>query len=291
MQGGAMTSTASLARYRVGDLDLTRIGYGAMQLAGPHVFGPPKDHDAAIAVLRAVVDLGINHIDTSDYYGPYVTNALIREALHPYPEDLHLVTKVGARRDEQGGWPPARTPAELREQVHDNLRHLGLDVLDVVNLRMGGFEEPEPGSIAEQFTALAELQQQGLIRHLGLSTVNAEQLAEAQSIAPVVCVQNMYNIARRADDALVDATAEQGIAFVPYFPLGGFNPVQSDTLQAVAERLGATPMATALAWLLRRSPNLMLIPGTSSVAHLRENVAAAELDLDAVAAELDAIGR
>jgi len=286
-----MTSTASLARYRVGDLDLTRIGYGAMQLAGPGVFGPPKDRDAAIAVLRAVVELGINHIDTSDYYGPYVTNEIIREALAPYPDDLHIVTKVGARRDEQGGWPPARTPAELREQVHDNLRHLGLDVLDVVNLRMGGFEEPEPGSIAEQFTALAELQQQGLIRHLGLSTVNADQLAEARSIAPVVCVQNMYNIARRADDALVDATAEQGIAFVPFFPLGGFNPLQSSTLRAVAERLGTTPLATALAWLLRRSPNLMLIPGTSSVEHLRENVAATELDLDAVAAELDAIGR
>jgi pyridoxine 4-dehydrogenase len=282
-----MTSTASLARYRVGDLDLTRIGYGAMQLAGPHVFGPPKDRDAAIRVLRAVVELGINHIDTSDYYGPYVTNELIREALAPYPEDLHIVTKVGARRDEEGGWPPARTPAELREQVHDNLRRLGLDV---VNLRMGGFDAPEPGSIAEQFTALAELQQQGLIRHLGLSTVNAEQLAEAQSIAPVVCVQNMYNIARRADDALVDSTARQGIAFVPYFPLGGFNPLQSDTLQAVADRLGTTPLATALAWLLRRSPNILLIPGTSSVEHLRENVAAAELDIDAVAAELDGLG-
>lgn len=285
-----MTSTASLARYRVGDLDLTRMGYGAMQLAGPGVFGPPKNHDAAIAVLRAVVELGINHIDTSDYYGPYVTNALIREALAPYPEDLHIVTKVGARRDEQGGWPHARTPAELREQVHDNLRRLGLDVLDVVNLRMGGFEEPEPGSIAEQFTALAELQRQGLIRHLGLSTVNADQLAEAQSIAPVACVQNMYNIARRADDALVDQTAGQGIAFVPYFPLGGFNPLQSDALQAAACRLGATPMATALAWLLRRSPNVMLIPGTSSVEHLRANVAAATLDIDAVADELDAIG-
>ena len=285
-----MTSTASLARYRVGDLDLTRIGYGAMQLAGPHVFGPPKDHDAAIRVLRAVVELGINHIDTSDYYGPYVTNELIREALAPYPEDLHIVTKVGARRDEEGGWPPARTPAELHEQVHDNLRRLGLDVLDVVNLRMGGFDAPEPGSIAEQFTALAELQQQGLIRHLGLSTVNAEQLAEAQAIAPVVCVQNMYNIARRADDALVDSTARQGIAFVPYFPLGGFNPLQSDTLQAVADRLGTSPLATALAWLLRRSPNLLLIPGTSSVEHLRENVAAAELDIDAVAAELDELG-
>jgi pyridoxine 4-dehydrogenase len=284
-----MTSTA-LATYRVGDLDLTRVGYGAMQLAGPGVFGPPKDHDAAVAVLRAAVDIGINHIDTADFYGPYVTNALIREALAPYPEGLHIVTKVGARRDEQGGWPHARTPAELREQVHDNLRHLGLDVLDVVNLRVGGLEEPEPGSIAEQFTALAELQQQGLIRHLGLSTVTAEQLAEAQSIAPVVCVQNMYNIARRADDALVDQTAREGIAFVPYFPLGGFSSLQSDGLQAAADRLGATPLATALAWLLRRSPNILLIPGTSSVEHLRENVAAAALDVDAVAAELDAIG-
>ena len=285
-----MTSTASLARYRLGDFDVTRVGYGAMQLAGPRVFGPPKDHDAAIAVLRGAVDLGINHIDTADFYGPHVTNALIREALAPYPGDLHIVTKVGARRDEQGGWPHARTPAELREQVHDNLRHLGLDVLDVVNLRVGGFEEPEPGSIAEQFTVLAELQQRGLIRHLGLSTVNADQLAEAQSIAPVVCVQNMYNIARRADDALVDATARQGIAFVPYFPLGGFDPLQSGSLQEVADRIGATPLATALAWLLRRSPNILLIPGTSSVEHLRENVAAAELDLDAVATELHAIG-
>jgi len=219
-----------------------------------------------------------------------VTNEIIREALAPYPDDLHIVTKVGARRDEEGGWPPARTPAELREQVHDNLRRLGLDVLDVVNLRMGGFEEPEPGSIAEQFTALVELQEHGLIRHIGLSTVNAEQLAEAQAIAPVVCVQNMYNIARRADDALVDATAEQGIAFVPYFPLGGFNPLQSGALEAVAAQLGTTPLATALAWLLHRSPNILLIPGTSSVEHLRENVAAAELDITAVAAELDAIG-
>jgi aryl-alcohol dehydrogenase-like predicted oxidoreductase len=278
--------------YQVADVELTRVGYGAMQLAGPGVFGPPKDHDAAIAVLRAAVELGINHIDTADYYGPYVTNELIREALAPYPDGLHIVTKVGARRDEQGGWPHARTPAELREQVHDNLRHLGLDALDVVNLRVGGFEEAEPGSIAEQFGALAELQQQGLIRHLGLSTVSAGQLAEAQSISPVVCVQNRYNIARRGDDALVDATARQGIAFVPYFPLGGFSPLQSDALEAVAERLGATPLAIALAWLLHRSPNILLIPGTSSVAHLRENVAAAGLKLpDEAIAELDAIGR
>jgi aryl-alcohol dehydrogenase-like predicted oxidoreductase len=279
-------------RYRVGDIELTRVGYGAMQLAGPGVFGPPKDHDAAIAVLREAVQLGINHIDTADFYGPYVTNELIREALAPYPDDLHIVTKVGARRDEHGGWPHARTPAELREQVHDNLRRLGLDALDVVNLRVGGFDAPEPGSIAEQFEALAELRQQGLIRHLGLSTVTAEQLTEAQSIAPVVCVQNLYNVARRHDDDLVDLTARQGIAFVPYFPLGGFSPLQSDALEAVAKRLEATPMAVALAWLRQRSPNMLLIPGTSSVAHLRENVAGAGLELPADAiAELDAIGR
>jgi len=277
--------------YRAGELELTRVGYGAMQLAGPGVFGPPKDRDGAIAVLRAAVDLGITHIDTADFYGPYITNELIREALAPYPDDLHIVTKVGARRDENGGWPHARTPAELRAAVHDNLKHLGLEVLDVVNLRVGGLEEAEPGSIAEQFGALAELQQQGLIRHLGLSTVNAEQLAEAQAIAPVVCVQNMYNLARRGDDALVDLTAAQGIAFVPYFPLGGFSPLQEDTLDAVADRLGAAPMTVALAWLLRRSPNILLIPGTSSVEHLRENVACATLELPAdEAAALDGIG-
>jgi pyridoxine 4-dehydrogenase len=278
--------------YRVADLEFTRVGYGAMQLAGPGVFGPPKDPDAAIAVLRAAVDLGIRHIDTADYYGPHVTNELIREALTPYPDDLHIVTKVGARRDSSGGWPHARTPAELREQVHDNLRHLGLDVLDVVNLRVGAIEAPEPGPIAEQFEALADLQQQGLIRHLGVSTVTADQVAEAQSIAPVVCVQNLYNIAHRDDDALLDLTARQGVAFVPYFPLGGFSPLQSDALRAVAERLGTTPMAVALAWLLQRSPNVLLIPGTSSVAHLRENVAGAALELPPDAtAELDAIGR
>jgi aryl-alcohol dehydrogenase-like predicted oxidoreductase len=278
--------------YRVGDLDLTRIGYGAMQLAGPGVFGPPRDRDAAIAVLREAVDLGITHIDTADFYGPHVTNEIIREALAPYPADLHIVTKVGARRDEVGGWPHARTPAELRDQIHDNLKRLDLDTLDVVNLRVGGIEAPEPGSIAEQFEALAELQRRGLIRHLGLSTVTAEQLAEAQSIAPVVCVQNLYNIARRGDDALVDLTAGQGIAFVPYFPLGGFSPLQSGALGAVAERLGSTPMSVALAWLLQRSRNILLIPGTSSPVHLRENVAGAGLVLPADAlAELDAIGR
>jgi aryl-alcohol dehydrogenase-like predicted oxidoreductase len=278
-------------RFHIGDIDLTRVGYGAMQLAGPGVFGPPADRDAAVAVLRAAIDLGINHIDTADFYGPHVTNDIIREALFPYAADLHIVTKVGARRDENGGWPHARTPAELREQVHDNLRNLKLDVLDVVNLRVGGFDSPEPGSIAEQFEALAELRQQGLIRHLGLSTVTADQLAEAQNIAPVGCVQNLYNIARRDDDALVDLTAQQGIAFVPYFPLGGFSPLQSEALDAVAKRLDATPMAVALAWLLQRSENILLIPGTSSVAHLRENVASAALDLPPDArAELDAIG-
>ena len=288
-----MATTTDLpgGTYDVGDLELTRVGYGAMQLAGPGVFGPPKDRDAAIAVLRTAVDLGITHIDTADFYGPHVTNEIIREALAPYPDDLHIVTKVGARRDAEGGWPHARTPAELQEQVHDNLRRLGLEVLDVVNLRVGGFDAPEPGSLAEQFEALAELQQQGLIRHLGVSTVNAEQIAEAQSIAPVVCVQNLYNLARRDDDALVDSLAAQGIAYVPYFPLGGFSPLQSDDLEAVAKRLDATPMAVALAWLLQRSPNVLLIPGTSSVAHLRENVAGAGLELPADAlAELDAIG-
>lgn len=277
--------------YRTGDLDLTRVGYGAMQLAGPGVFGPPKDRNAAVAVLRAVVELGINHIDTSDFYGPHVTNEIIREALSPYRDDLHLVTKVGARRDAQGGWPHSRTPDEIRSQVHDNLDSLGLDVLDVVNMRLGGVEAPEPGSIAEQFETLAELQQQGLIRHLGVSTVTAEQVAEAQSIAPVVCVQNLYNIARRDDDDLIGSLAAQGIAYVPYFPLGGFSPLQSEELQSVADELGATPMSVALAWLLQRSPNILLIPGTSSVDHLRENVAGAGLALSADAVtRLDAIG-
>jgi aryl-alcohol dehydrogenase-like predicted oxidoreductase len=277
--------------YLVGDLELTRVGYGAMQLAGPGVFGPPKDHDAAIAVLREAVDSGINHIDTADFYGPYVTNDLIREALAPYPDDLHIVTKVGALRDENGGWPHARKPEELRQAVHDNLRRLDLEAMDVVNLRIGGFQDAEPGSLAEQFEALAEMQQQGLIRHLGLSTVNAEQVAEAQSIAPVVCVQNMYNIAQRGDDDLIDSLVSQGIAYVPYFPLGGFTPLQSDALGKVSSEVGATPMSVALAWLLQRSPNILLIPGTGSVEHLRENIAAGELQLPSAAIEeLDAIG-
>jgi len=274
------------------DLTVTRVGYGAMQLAGPQVFGPPKDHAACLAVLREVLALGINHIDTSDFYGPHVTNQIIKEALHPYPEHLHLVTKVGATRDAQGGWPRARSPQELRQAVHDNLRNLGLEVLEVVNLRLGGFQEPEPGSLVEPFTALAEMQQQGLIKHLGLSTVSAEQIAEAQTIAPIVCVQNFYNIANRADDALIDSLAAQGIAYVPYFPLGGFTPLQSGVLDTVAARLGATPMAVALAWLLQRSPNILLIPGTSSVGHLRENVAGAGLTLSAEdVAELNALGQ
>ncbi|MFZ0090492.1 MAG: aldo/keto reductase family oxidoreductase [Solirubrobacteraceae bacterium] len=272
------------------DLELTRFGYGAMQLAGPHVFGPPADRDGAIAVLREVVELGITHIDTSDYYGPHVTNQIIKEALHPYPETLRIVTKVGARRDADGGWPSALSPDELRQAVHENLQNLGVDALDVVNLRVGGLDAPTPGSLSEPFTALAEMQREGLIRHLGVSTVNREQIAQAQSIAPIVCVQNFYNIAHRVDDALIDSLAEQGIAYVPYFPLGGFTPLQSDTLAAVASRLDATPMAVALAWLLRRAPNILLIPGTSSVAHLHENVDGARLALpDDVAGELDAI--
>jgi aryl-alcohol dehydrogenase-like predicted oxidoreductase len=285
------TQTLAGGTYRVGDLDLTRIGYGAMQLAGPGVFGPPKDRDAAIAVLREAVELGITHIDTADFYGPHVTNEIIREALAPYPQHVHIVTKVGARRDENGGWPHARTPQELRAQVHDNLDHLGLDALDLVNLRVGAIDSAEPGSIAEQFETLADLQQQGLIRHLGVSNVVAEQVAEARSIAPIVSVQNHYNVAHRGDDELVDLTARDGIAFVPYFPLGGFTPLQSGALDSVAARLETTPMSVALAWLLQRSPNMLLIPGTSSVAHLHENVAGAALELPADAvAELDAIG-
>ena len=272
-------------------ITLTRMGFGAMQLAGPHVFGPPADRDAAVAVLREVVAAGVNHVDTSDYYGPHHTNQIIKEALHPYPDSLHLVTKVGARRDAEGGWPPARKPEELRQAVYDNLANLGLDTLDVVNLRVGGFSHPEEGSLEEPLTALAELQREGLIRHLGVSTVTEQQIAEAQSIAPVVCVQNFYNIAHRHDDDLVDSLAAQGIAYVPYFPLGGFTPLQSDTLGAVAARHSTTPMAMALAWLLQRSPNILLIPGTSSTQHLRENLASVKLTLSPEdVTELDAIG-
>ncbi|MGH8278949.1 MAG: aldo/keto reductase family oxidoreductase [Gammaproteobacteria bacterium] len=260
-------------------ISLRRMGYGAMQLAGPHVFGPPKDCNAAVAVLREVVEQGINHIDTSDFYGPHITNQIIKEALHPYPVGLHIVTKVGALRDAEGGWPHARSPKQLRQAVYDNLRNLGLDVLDVVNLRVGGLASPEPGSIAEPFTALAEMQEEGLIRHLGISTVSADQVAEAQSIAPIVCVQNLYNVAHRSDDDLIDSLAAQGIAYVPYFPLGGFTPLQSTTLSDVARQLGVSPMQVALAWLLQRSPNILLIPGTSSLEHFRENLAAADLEL------------
>jgi pyridoxine 4-dehydrogenase len=261
-------------------LTVTRVGYGAMQLAGPEVFGPPKDHDEAVRVLREVVAMGITHIDTSDFYGPFVTNRLIKEALHPYPAGLHLVTKIGSVRDEKGNWIPSRTPESLRQQVESNLENLGLDRLDVVNVRVGGFDKPTGGSIAEPFEAAAAMQQEGLIAHLGISTVDAAQVAEAQSIAPVVTVQNFYNIANRHDDELIDSLAEQGISYAPYFPLGGFSPLQSETLSTVAARLGASPMAVALAWLLQRSPNILLIPGTSSVAHLRENVAGAALTLD-----------
>jgi pyridoxine 4-dehydrogenase len=273
------------------DLTVTRLGYGAMQLAGPGVFGPPKDRQAAIDVLREAVELGITHIDTSDYYGPHVTNQIIKEALYPYPEELHIVTKVGAYRDVKGGWPHAQSPEQLRQAVHDNLIHLGLEALDVVNLRVGGFDSPEPGSLAEPFSALAQLQQEGLIKHLGVSTVSSEQVAEAQSIAPIVCVQNFYNLAHRVDDDLIESLATQGIAYVPYFPLGGFSPLQSDTLESVATRLDTTPMAVALAWLLQRSPNLLLIPGTSSVTHLRENIKGARIALpEDELSELNSIG-
>jgi pyridoxine 4-dehydrogenase len=287
------TPSASLpgGTWTLGDLNVTRFGYGAMQLAGPGVMGPPANRDGALAVLREAAGFGITHIDTASAYGPRVTNQLIREALHPYSESLHIVTKVGAVRDQQGGWPPARQPEDLRRAVHENLEDLGLDSLDVVNLRLGDAQGPQPGSLAEPFETLVELQQQGLIRHLGVSNATAEQVAEAQAIAPIVCVQNMYNLAYRQDDELIDDLADKGIAYVPFFPLGGFTPLQSTALSAVATRLDATPMSVALAWLLRRSPNILLIPGTSSVAHLRENVAGAGLSLsDEELAELDKIG-
>jgi len=272
-------------------MTVNRMGYGAMQLAGPQVWGPPRDVDAAVAVLRAAVAAGVNHIDTSDYYGPHVTNQIIRRALHPYAAGLVIVTKVGARREADKSWPHALGRQELTDAVHDNLRNLGLDALDVVNLRVGGMMGPTEASIAEPLTALAELQEQGLIRHLGLSNVSAAQVAEAEGIAEIVCVQNFYNVAQRGDDALIDDLAGQGIAYVPFFPLGGFSPLQSGILDRVAGELGATPMQVALAWLLHRSGNLLLIPGTSSVGHLNENLQAARLKISAeLLGELDGIG-
>lgn len=287
-----MTDLSAAGTYRLGDRTVKRMGYGAMQLAGPGVFGPPKDPDAARAVLRAAIADGVDHIDTSDFYGPHVTNRLIREALHPYPDDLVIVSKLGAVRGADASWNPAQSPEQLAEGLHDNLRNLGLDALEVINLRvMGAVHGPTEGSIAPQFTALAALQRQGLVRHLGLSNVTSAQVAQARAIAPVVCVQNHYNLAHRDDDALIDELAGLGIAYVPFFPLGGFSPLQSSTLQSVAAGLGRTPMQVALAWLLHRSPNILLIPGTASVAHLQENLAAAELTLAAdVLAELDGIG-
>jgi pyridoxine 4-dehydrogenase len=271
------------------DLSLSRVGYGAMQLAGPGVFGPPKDRDEAIAVLRTAVDLGVTHLDTSDFYGPATVNEIIRAALHPYADGLRIVTKVGARRDDAGGWIPAHSPASLTSQVHDNLQNLGLDVLDVVNLRIS-MEAAADEPVAEQFAVLAGLREAGLIRHLGLSGASAAQLAEAQAIAPVVTVQNLYNVANRQDDELVDRCAREGIAYAPFFPLGGFSPLQSDVLDKVAAALGASPQQVALAWLLQRSSTITVIPGTSTVAHLRDNIAAADLRLPADAvAELNAI--
>ena len=273
-------------------LKMTRMGYGAMQLAGPGVWGPPPNVDAAIAVLREAVESGVNHIDTSDYYGPHVTNQIIKQALHPYPDGLVIVTKLGARRGSDKSWIHALTRQELIDGLHDNLRNLGLDALDIVNLRVGGIMEPGEEAIEEPLTVLAELKRQGLIRHIGLSNITPKQLSEAQTITKIVCVQNFYNVARRNDDAFIDDLAAQGIAYVPFFPLGGFTPLQSSALDASAASLEATPMQVALAWLLHRSPNILLIPGTSSVAHLRENLKAATLRIPAeVLADLDAIGR
>jgi len=288
-----MTDIRKAGTFKLGNHTVKRLGYGAMQLAGKGVFGPPKDRDAALAVLREAIASGIDHIDTSDFYGPHVTNQIIREALHPYPDDLVIVTKLGAVRGDDGAWLPAMEPEDLRRGVHDNLRNLGLDTLDVVNVRiMGNIHAPAEGSIEKQVTALAELQREGLVRHIGLSNVTAAQIAEAQGIAKIVCVQNHYNLVHREDDTLVDELASQGIAYVPFFPLGGFSPIQSSVLSTVAQTIGATPMQVALAWLLHRSPNILLIPGTSSVTHLRENLQAGQLNLsDAVLAELDAISQ
>jgi len=288
-----MTNLEKAGTYKLGDRPVKRLGYGAMQLAGKGVFGPPKDRAEAVAVLREAIEAGVDHIDTSDFYGPHITNEIIREALHPYRDDLLIVTKIGARRGADASWLPAFSKAELEQAVHDNLRNLGLDMLDVVNLRaMFDVHGPVEGSLEEPLAALAELRQRGLIRHIGLSNVTPRQVEDAQRIVPVSCVQNMYNLAHRADDALIDSLAAQGIPYVPFFPLGGFSPLQSSALSAVATQLEATPMQVAIAWLLQRAPNLLLIPGTSSVAHLRENLAAADLVLppDALA-ELDRISR
>lgn len=286
-----MTNIAAAGTFRLGERTVHRMGYGAMQLAGPGAFGPPKDRADAIAVLREAMAAGVNHIDTSDYYGPYVVNQIIREALHPYPRELIIVTKVGARRGDDASWLPAQSPTDLTAAVHDNLRNLGLDALDVVNFRvMGSGMGRAEGSIAEQFSTLAKLREQGLIRHLGVSNATSAQIAEARAIADVVCVQNFYNLAHREDDAMIGELAAQGIAYVPFFPLGGFSPLQSDTLSAEANKLAATPMQVALAWLLKRAPNILLIPGTSSLAHLEENLAAAKLVLPPeIVRKLDAI--
>src|SRR6202453_4567350 len=288
-----MKDIRAAGAFPLGDRVVQRVGYGAMQLAGPGVFGPPRDHDTAIAVLREAVASGVNHIDTSDFYGPHVTNKLIREALHPYPDDLVIVTKIGARRGPDASWNPAMNPDDLKSAVEDNLRNLGLDVLEVVNLRiMGAVHGPAEGPIEAPLTVLADLQRQGLVRHIGLSNVTPKQVADAGAIAPIVCVQNHYNIAHRDDAVLIDDPATAGIAYVPFFPLGGFTPLESTALSDVAKRLDATPMQAALAWLLKRAPNILLIPGTSSLGHLRENLAAGALELPADArARLDAIGK
>ncbi|WP_321842526.1 aldo/keto reductase family oxidoreductase [Paraburkholderia bannensis] len=286
--------TQSPARtFKLAARTVNRMGYGAMQLAGPGVFGPPKDRAQAVAVLREALALGVNHIDTSDFYGPHVTNQIIHEALHPYPADLTIVTKVGAVRDDKGAWLPALEPADIERAVHDNLRNLGLDALDIVNLRiMGDIHQPSEGPIERQMEALAALRERGLVRHIGMSNATAKQVADAGRIAPIVCVQNHYNLVNRADDALIDTLAAQGIAYVPFFPLGGFTPIQSSALSEIAQSLGATPMTVALAWLLHRAPNILLIPGTSSLAHLRENMQAEALELSAdVLAQLDVIGK
>jgi pyridoxine 4-dehydrogenase len=288
-----MTNISTAGTFKLGDRSVNRLGYGAMQLAGPGVFGPPKDRNAAITVLHEAVANGVNHIDTSDFYGPHVTNQIIKEALHPYPDNLTLVTKVGAVRGSDASWIPAQTRSDLTKAVHDNLRNLGVEAMDVVNMRiMGEGHGPSEGSIADKVSSLADLQRQGLIKHIGLSNVTAAQIAEAQGIAKIVCVQNLYNLAHREDDALVDDLADKGIAFVPFFPLGGFTPLQSSTLSDEAAKLGVTPLQLALAWLLHRAPNVLLIPGTSSVAHLRQNLAVADIKLsDAVLKKLDGIGK